>query len=82
MVEMYSLNMRYLRAAMGISHIGSMEDIWSPMSRNIATVYVGMPATSRPRPVTLHDLSKLCMNRASNIAVSLSKGSVTTNAEI
>ena len=74
MVEVYSLNARYLLAAMGISHKGSMEDIWSPMGRNIATVYVGMPATSKPRPVTLHDLSKLCMSRASSIAVSLSRG--------
>ena len=74
MVKVHSSNARYLLAAMGISHRGSMEDIWSPMGRNIATVYVDMPATSRPRPVTLHDLSKLCMSSTSSIVVSLSRG--------
>ena len=82
MVKVYSSNARNLLAAMGISHRGTMEDIWSPMGRNIATGYVDMSATSRPRPVTLHALSRLCMNRTRSIAVSLSIGEVTNNAEM
>ena len=53
----YSSDIRHLCAARGMGHESSMEDIWSARGRNIAAVYVDMLATSRPRPVTLHDLS-------------------------